>query len=146
MLFTFTILLDPEPLPSTIIVVPPPEGEGVGDEEGKGLPEGEGVAEGFGVSEGFGVGEIEGVAEGFTEGEGFSEGEGLGKLAATEKELPVFPALEENKPKTDSLRAIKVRTIKNDDKKYVFLIIFLSYHLSFQPCIKFRVNSGWNPG
>lgn len=126
MLFIFTVLLDPEPLPSTIIVVPP-EGEGFGDEEGEGLPEGEGVAEGFGV------GEFEGFAEGFTEGEGFSEGEGLGKFAATENELPVFPALEENKPKTDSLRAISIRTIKNDDKKYVFLIIFLSYHLSFQP-------------
>lgn len=108
-------------------VVPFPEGDGLGDEEGIGLAEGAGVSEGFGVAEGFGVGEDAGLpdGDGDADGVGVTEGEGLGKLAATEKELPVFPALLENKPKTDSLRAIRVNTIKNDERKYVRLIQIL---------------------
>lgn len=104
------------------MTVPLPEGLGVGDELG--VAEGVGDEDGFGDWEGFGDEDGAGVVEGFgdADGVGVIEGEGLGKLAATEKVLPKFPALLEKRPKTDWFRAKRIRVIKNDVKKYAFLI------------------------
>lgn len=115
LLVTFTVLLEPEPLPSIMITVPDPEGFGVGDEVGLS----EGVGEGFGVWEGFGVVDGPGVSEGFgdADGDGVTEGDGLGKLAAAVKELARLPALLVNKPKTDWFRANRIKVIKNDERK-----------------------------
>lgn len=124
---TFTLLFEPEPLPSIIMVVPDPDGDALGDGEldGVGLADGVGDADGFGVPDGDGLPEGVGDVEGFGDavGDGIIEGEGLGKLAAAVKRLPRFPALLEKRPKTDWFRANNIRVIKNDVKKYAFLIL-----------------------
>lgn len=124
-LVTVTVFEEPEPLPETMIVVPPEgdgdgEPDGAGEEEGTGLAEGEGVPDGDGVCEGFGV--LEGFGVGEEDGAGVIEGEGLGKLAATENLLPKLLAFAENKPKTDWFRAKITRHIKNEVKKYALRI------------------------
>lgn len=109
-LFTTTVLFDPAPFPSIIILVPP-EGEGV--TEGLGVAVGEPLGEGVGLELGFTEGEADGVEDGEDEG----EAEGLGKLAAALNTLFILEALLENNPKTDWLSANIVRQIKKEDKK-----------------------------
>lgn len=119
-LFTFTLLLEPAPFPEITIFIPftCPEGLGIGEDEG--LTEGDALGEELGA----GLVEEFGLVDGFTEGlaEALADGEGLGKFAAAVKVL--FNAVTEsvNKPKTDWLSAKSIKQIKNELKKYVFLI------------------------
>lgn len=115
-----TVLFEPEPFPEIIMFVPFTEPDGLGVGETEGLPDGDGEDEGSML--GAALPEGAGLPEGLGLVDGFAEAEGLGKLAAAEKVLFKAEALSENNPKTDWLSAKSIKLIRNELKKYVFLI------------------------